>query len=479
MLESVEFAIRAGQKLFLFETGDMYRIREIGEYGRSKGYRVYTLLMPDDWLKVRDEVRRKYLAGEEVIFLVTVSRNYIDEIFVKKAHLVSLPISTPAERRKVMEEVVERLRDRVRDEIQITETHVRLSKGLYLDDLEKAVRESIERYVEIKPEVFRDMKIQYLRKYGIEYIEPRYSFEHVGGNEELKKYVRERVEVYFKHPEIAKKFGLRAPRGMLLAGVGGVGKTWFAVALAGELSMPVVKFNVADFISRSEGESEVRLRHILRLIDSLAPLVVFMDEIDQIGMKREYLVQAGSIARRSVINILMEWLSKPEKEVFIVGATNLIHQMDENFIRSGRFDVVMYVPPPDRKEREEILKIHAQKLHAPEGVEFEEGVFSKIAEETELWVGADLGGLVNKALEHAMIDYLHNGCCTVKYEHFRRAKNEIRPNLEIRKASLRKTIEAMKMLPQGSVVKAPIEKTEIMINIGKRKKLELQKGIRM
>ena len=490
--EELRKKIYAGAKFIVIETPDRYRIKQVRDileeiarrrssYERS--FRESTSMYGGDLEIQRDAVINFYhglythrddamsdlfrIVYDEdcdtTIVVLVPDRNILPTEIVKGSVIIVPPISTPTERHKAMVSLIEEYGKKT----NITDEMIRMSKGLTLEELSLAVRESFLEKGTIDVSVFRDYKIQQLRKYGLEYVEPEINFEHVGGNKELKDYVRKHVITYFKHPDVADKFGLKAPRGMLMAGIGGTGKTWFATALAGELAMPVVKMDVTTFLA--SGHGEVEMKRVLRIVNALSPLVVFIDEIDQIAMKRE---EVKDPQKRGMINVLMEWLGNAKKEAFVVGATNLIQQIDENFLRTGRFDLIIYIPPPDREEREEILNIHAFKVRQLKDVKLNPEILSAVAEKTELWVGSDLENLVQKAFEYAMLDYVESGKAEVTMEHFEKAMGNVMPNMELRTASLKETIKGMKMLPQGAVMKDTLEKAELMVNIGKRRKYE-------
>ncbi len=349
----------------------------------------------------------------------------------------------------------------------VSEEILTASKGLNYEEVVDAANMSILLQRKVSPTIFRDMKIRKIKYRGISYVEPRYNFSYVGGYDFLKDFVKKRVVAYYKNPVLANKFGLKSPRGMILTGVGGTGKTWFTLALAGELSVPMVRIEVADIVGGEMGEA--RLKEVLRVLDSLAPVVVFMDEIDQIALKREFTKESSE--RRGMINTLMEWLGRPSRDVFVIGATNLIKQIDETFLRTGRFDSIVFMPPPDYKARLEILKIHTQKIRKLKDVKFDSQLLDDIAKKTELWVASDLESLVQKAFENAMVDYIEKGTSEITIEHFNKAMKSVEPNLELRKQEIRAGINALKMLPQGAVMKESIEKAEIMINVGKRRRV--------
>ncbi len=343
---------------------------------------------------------------------------------------------------------------------EVTEELVDNAVGLTLDEVESATRESILLYGTIEKDIFRDMKIKKLSKMNVRYVEPAINFKLVGGMDILKKEVMKNIVRFLKNPNELEEFGIKSSRGFLLAGIGGTGKTWFVNALAGEVGRPVIQLDAADFMSKYVGESEHNLRKIIKIAEELNAFV-FIDEIDALGQKRENVVSTDSGVSRRIINMIMEWLGSKDRKAIVIGATNLVQDLDTNFIRAGRFDRIYYVSPPDEKAREQILKLHAKILNPPKGkIKIDDEIFSKVAKETYLWTGAELATLVNDA----KIIAANDNAKELKYEHFKKAMENMRINIEKRKAEIERDIKVLNEIPEGVISTVTIKEAERIIS---------------
>ncbi len=220
------------------------------------------------------------------------------------------------------------------------------------------------------------------------------NYEDIGGlGDEIKK-VREMVELPLKHPEIFEKLGIEPPKGVLLHGPPGTGKTLLAKAVASETNSNFLLINGPEVISKFYGESEANLRKKFEEAEKNAPSIIFFDEIDAIATKREET--RGEVEKRVVAQLLslMDGL-KSRGKVIVIAATNMPNSLDPALRRPGRFDREIEIGVPDKKGREEILKIHTRNMPLAKNVNLKD-----IARITHGFVGADLNAL---AKESAMI----------------------------------------------------------------------------
>ncbi len=220
---------------------------------------------------------------------------------------------------------------------------------------------------------------------------PQVAYEDVGGmSDELRK-VREMVELPMRHPEIFEKLGVEAPKGVLLYGVPGTGKTLLAKAVANETNAHFTSISGPEIMSKFYGESEARLREIFKEAREKSPSIIFIDEIDSIAPKREEVT--GEVERRVVSQMLalMDGLEGRGK-VIVIAATNRPNALDPALRRPGRFDREIEIRIPDKKGRHEILLIHTRNMPLSEDVNLE-----KMAAITHGFVGADLEYLCKEA----------------------------------------------------------------------------------
>jgi transitional endoplasmic reticulum ATPase len=240
---------------------------------------------------------------------------------------------------------------------------------------------------------------------------PRTTYEDIGGLHEEIQRVREMVELPLRHPELFQRLGIEPPKGVLLHGPPGCGKTLLARAVANESEANFYSINGPEIMSKFYGESEARLREIFQQAQQNSPSIIFIDELDAIAPKREEVT--GEVERRVVAQLLalMDGLSG-RGNVIVIGATNRPGALDPALRRPGRFDREIEIGVPDKKGRYEVLQIHTRgmPLHGNEVPEKEktgEDVdLKKLSEMTHGYTGADLSALGRETAMKALRRYL-------------------------------------------------------------------------
>ncbi len=219
------------------------------------------------------------------------------------------------------------------------------------------------------------------------------TFKDVAGAEEAKEELQEVVE-FLKNPDRFRKLGARIPRGILLVGPPGCGKTLLAKAVAGEAGVPFFSISGSDFMEMFVGVGAARVRDLFAQAKAHAPSIIFIDEIDAIGRHRGAGLGGGHDEREQTLNQLLVEMDgfETSDDVIVMAATNRPDILDPALLRPGRFDRHIIVDRPDVKGRLEILKIHARGKPLDNDVDLE-----KIAKRTPGFVGADLENLVNEA----------------------------------------------------------------------------------
>jgi ATP-dependent 26S proteasome regulatory subunit len=353
--------------------------------------------------------------------------------------VISPPPSTEEERRELMSDLAKQFQTTYRQKPAWGEEEVQASSGLTLWDLETACLESFIQHKAFRSSVFTQHKIKILAEMGLRYVEPQRGFETVGGYDYLKSYLRNRVIKLVKNPELAKEYGLDVPKGVILGGVPGSGKTWISRALAKEIGLPQVELNPATFLRGIVGETEARVEQVTTLLESLAPVVVFIDEIDQLMLSRSSVVSTDSGVSRRLTNMLLSWLGDEKRRTFLVGATNFVSDIDEAFLRAGRIDDIIPVFYPDLRARTEILQVHTQVVRkVPLNGSID---FYQIAKQTRWWTGAELEKLVLNASLLALEQEQ-----PVQMEHFTRAMEQFEINVREREQKLQAMINQLRKL---------------------------------
>ncbi|MEM4160694.1 MAG: CDC48 family AAA ATPase [Thermoplasmata archaeon] len=263
----------------------------------------------------------------------------------------------------------------------------------------------------VEPSALRDISVEI----------PNVKWEMIGGLEEVKQQVRELVELPLKNPEAYKRMGIEPLKGLLLYGPPGTGKTLIAKAVATESEANFISVKGPELISKWVGESEKAIREVFKKARQVAPCIIFFDEIDAIAPVRGLHSDSGVTER--MVNQLLTSMDGIEKMqgVIVIGATNRPDILDPALLRTGRFDRLVYVPPPDEKTRLAILKIHTAKMPLRD-VNLEE-----IAKRLEMYSGADIAGVVREAALIALRKNINAGFVTK--EDFEEAIANSKPSL--------------------------------------------------
>lgn len=229
---------------------------------------------------------------------------------------------------------------------------------------------------------------------------PKTTYEDVGGLREEIQRVREMVELPLRHPELFQRLGIEPPKGVLLHGPPGCGKTLLARAVANESEANFFSINGPEIMSKFYGESEARLREIFQQAQQNAPSIIFIDELDAIAPKREEVT--GEVERRVVAQLLalMDGLSG-RGNVIVIGATNRPSALDPALRRPGRFDREIEIGVPDKQGRYEVIQIHTRGMPLAEDVDLK-----KLAEMSHGYTGADLSSLGRETAMKALRRYL-------------------------------------------------------------------------
>ena len=225
-------------------------------------------------------------------------------------------------------------------------------------------------------------------------------FSDVAGEEEAKESLQEVVD-YLHNPDKYKEIGAAMPKGILLVGPPGTGKTMLAKAVAGESNVPFFSISGSEFVEMFVGMGASKVRDLFRQAKEKAPCIVFIDEIDAIGKKRDGSLIGGNDEREQTLNQLLTEMDGFEENtgVVILAATNRPEALDPALTRPGRFDRRVPVELPDLKGREDILKVHAKKIKCSSDIDF-----NKIARMAAGASGAELANIVNEAALRAVRD---------------------------------------------------------------------------
>jgi transitional endoplasmic reticulum ATPase len=237
---------------------------------------------------------------------------------------------------------------------------------------------------DIHPSAMREVQIQ----------KPNVKWEDVGGLANVKNELSEAIEWPLKHADLFDEADVKPPKGILLYGSPGTGKTMIAKAVATNSEANFISIKGPELISKWVGESEKGVREVFRKARQAAPSVIFFDEIDAIAPRRGGGDFGDANVTERVVSQLLTELDGLEdlRNVVTIGATNRIDIVDTALLRPGRFDRIVEVPIPDKESRMEILRIHTKKKLLDNDVDLK-----KLMDLTEGWTGADIGNMVNTA----------------------------------------------------------------------------------
>ncbi|MDT7969346.1 MAG: CDC48 family AAA ATPase [Vulcanisaeta sp.] len=285
------------------------------------------------------------------------------------------------------------------------------------------MRDFLEAMKYIQPTVLREVIVEV----------PEVHWDDIGGYDNVKQELKEMVEWPLKYPRYFEELGVEPPKGILLFGPPGTGKTLLAKAVATESNANFIAVRGPEILSKWFGESERAIREIFKKARMAAPCVIFFDEIDAIAPARGLRVDSGATDR--IVNQLLAEMDgiAPLKNVVVIAATNRPDIMDPALLRPGRFDRIVYVPPPDEDARFEILKVHIRGLRLSDDVKNGDYKYLRdLARRTEGYTGADLAALVREAAMLALRETIRSNSNQVKpvgIEHFEEALKVVPPSL--------------------------------------------------
>jgi transitional endoplasmic reticulum ATPase len=261
--------------------------------------------------------------------------------------------------------------------------------------LEVTMDNFLEGMKEVEPSAIREVFVEV----------PDVKWSDVGGLENIKQELKEAVEWPLKYPDVFKKANANPPKGILLYGKPGTGKTLLAKAVANESGVNFISIKGPQLISRYVGESERGVRETFRKAKHAAPTILFLDEIDSLIPRRGSSSTDAHVTERVISQFLTEMDGIEElKGVVVLAATNRLDLVDPAILRSGRFDLLFELPMPDEKTREEIFSIHTKDKPLSKDVDLK-----KLAKETEGKTGSDIEFICRKASMFAVREYIERG----------------------------------------------------------------------
>lgn len=270
-------------------------------------------------------------------------------------------------------------------------------RGLSVFEVQKVVTEAIADDAKLDADdlvAIRDAKMRVVRRSGVlEYYPHEHKLADIAGLERLKGWIAKRKRA-FLDPAAARAFGVTPPRGLLVLGVQGCGKSLAAKAIAHELRLPLVRLDPASLFNKFFGESERNLRRAIQLAEAMAPVVLWIDELEKaFGGVGE---SGDSGVSQRMFGTFLTWLSDKKENVFVVATANDVSRLPPELVRKGRFDEMFFVDLPTRDARAAVFRIHLVKRDRdPASLDVD-----RLADATEGWSGAEIEAVVVAALHH-------------------------------------------------------------------------------
>ncbi|MHA1766541.1 MAG: AAA family ATPase [Promethearchaeota archaeon] len=269
----------------------------------------------------------------------------------------------------------------------LTTMEARLAFSKAIVDSGKLTEESIQYIIKEKENIIKKKEL-------LEYFHPENNLDTVGGLDILKDWLKRRGKAFGRG---AKDFGLDTPRGVLLLGVPGCGKSLCAKAIANVWNFPLLRFDLGKVYAGVVGQTEQNIRNALDIAKALAPCILWIDEIEKglSGVQSSNQTDSGVSAR--VFGTFLTWMQEKTEPVFVVATANDISQLPPELLRKGRFDEIFFVDLPSQEEREEIFKIHLKKKKRnPENFQIK-----KLAQKTKGFTGAEIEEVIKEGLFRA------------------------------------------------------------------------------
>lgn len=319
----------------------------------------------------------------------------------KDLTVLEFPLPDRDEIAKQLDSVIEAVKDNKNIDVALSsddrEQIVRSAMGLTSDEIESALARSLVEHKKLTIDNIIEEKKQIVRKTGmLEFYPSLNTLSDIGGLDLLKDWLTKRSRSF---TDAARDFGIPNPKGILIIGVQGCGKSLVAKAVSNAWNLPMLKMDVGRIFGSLVGQSEQNMRRAIKIAESLAPCILWIDELEKgfAGMGGG-VSDSGTTAR--VFSTFLTWMQEKTKPVFLIATGNNVSALPPELLRKGRFDEIFFVDLPDLKEREDIFKIHLKKRNRQPS-KFKVKELAKI---TDGFSGAEIEQVVIGGLNHAFFE---------------------------------------------------------------------------
>lgn len=346
--------------------------------------------------KLRDLSRNLKLTMKNVIFLSPMLK--IPGELEKEISVVDYKLPDKEDLEQIVKGIAETVGEERLDEINnkdFLNKVIEAALGLTAEEAENVFAKSIVENGNFNLKTILAEKEQIIRKSGVlEYYHASENMKEVGGLEQLKDWLSKRGKAF---SPAAREFGLPEPRGILLLGIPGCGKSLTAKAISSMWQLPLLKLDVGKVFSSLVGSSEENVRRAIATAESIAPSILWLDEMEKgfSGLGSSGQTDGGTTAR--VFGTFLTWLQEKKSPVFVVATCNNVKELPPELLRKGRFDEIFFVDLPSKDERKDIFRIHLEKRHR-DSTQFD---LEKLAESTKEFAGSELEEIIVSALYDA------------------------------------------------------------------------------
>lgn len=341
-------------------------------------------------LEIIDEKIKKHLRGYDGNYrkhiILMSSENKLNKHLEKITNIVRFKKPGEEDIRPIVEKII-----KIND-LEISEEDLKLTiracLGLTEQEIINAINLSVVKKNNLDPHTVNNMKKEIVRKGGlVEFIEHNVSITEVGGMSNLIDWSKKRQLAF--DDEIRKSRKLPNPKGVLLTGIQGCGKSYVCKALSSLYQIPLIKLDIGQLMDKWVGSSEENVRKAIDIVENLAPVVLWIDEIEK-------AISGGNDSHevsKRILGFLLTWLQEKTSSVFVIATANNIENLPPELLRKGRFDEIFFVDLPEENEREQILKIHLKKRE----IDISKIDIKQVVKKCEGFSGAEIEALVNEA----------------------------------------------------------------------------------
>lgn len=358
--------------------------------------------------KIKDLVHNLKISQHSKTIVIIGHDIFVPDDLSKQICLMDFELPNTNEIKKVYKNIIDANKNNSKLRLNVDDDDLKklcdAASGLTLHEAENALALAITKDGSLSIEdieSIKEEKKQLIRRTGIlEFITPKINMKSVGGLNNIKNWIHKRSNSW---GSLAKQYNLPSPKGLLVTGVPGCGKSLIAKSLSSEWNLPLLRFDVGSVFGGIVGSSEANMRKVIQTAEAIAPCVLWIDEIEKgftgIGSSGD----SGTSTR--IFGTFLSWMQEKEKFVFVIATANKIDLLPPELMRKGRFDEIFFVDLPTPVEREAIFKVHLKKkLKNPEYIEAdftEQDYLDTLVEMTDGFTGAEIEQVVISALFEA------------------------------------------------------------------------------